>query len=51
MEQLGPEHVLYAMDYPYQQSSDEVAAYDRMEIGPEHKKMLMQTNAEHVFRL
>ena len=28
MEQLGPERVLYAMDYPYQQSSDEVAAYD-----------------------
>ena len=51
MEQLGPERVLYAMDYPYQQSSDEVAAYDRMELHPEHKKMLMQTNAEHVFRL
>jgi predicted TIM-barrel fold metal-dependent hydrolase len=51
MEQLGPERVLYAMDYPYQQSSDEVAAYDRMDLTPEHRKMLMQTNAERVFRL
>lgn len=51
IEQLGAERVLYAMDYPYQQSSDEVAAYDRMALSPEHKKMLMQTNAERVFRL
>ncbi|MGE5722436.1 MAG: amidohydrolase family protein, partial [Sphingomonadales bacterium] len=48
---LGPERVLYAMDYPYQVSADEVAAYDALDIPPEHKKMLMQTNAEDVFRL
>ena len=51
MDVMGPERVLYAMDYPYQQSSDEVAAYDRMAFSPEHKKLLMQANAEHVFRL
>ncbi len=51
MDVLGPERVLYAMDYPYQQSSDEVAAYDRMDLLPEHKAMLMQGNAERVFRL
>ena len=51
MDVLGPDRVLYAMDYPYQQSPDEVAAYDRMELSPEHKRMLMQGNAEHVFRL
>jgi predicted TIM-barrel fold metal-dependent hydrolase len=50
MEQLGPERVLYAMDYPYQQSYDEVAAYDRMQLLPEHKKMLMEDNARAVFR-
>ncbi len=48
---MGPDRVLYAMDYPYQQSSDELAAYDKMDMTPEVKKMLMQTNAEHVFRL
>ncbi len=51
MDVLGPERVLYAMDYPYQQSADEVAAYDAFDIPPEHKKMLMQTNAQRVFRL
>jgi len=48
---LGPERVIYAMDYPYQQSSDEVAAYDRMDMSAEHKKMLMEDNARHVFRI
>ena len=48
---LGPERVLYAMDYPYQQSSDEVAAYDRMDMTPEVKKMLMEDNARKVFRI
>ncbi len=51
MNVLGPDRVLYAMDYPYQQSADELAAYDRFDIPPEHKRMLMQTNAERVFRL
>jgi predicted TIM-barrel fold metal-dependent hydrolase len=39
------------MDYPYQQSSDEVAVYDRLDLSPDHKRMLMQSNAEAVFRL
>ena len=51
MDVLGPDRVIYAMDYPYQQSADEVAAYDSFAMSAEHKKMLMQTNAEHVFRL
>jgi predicted TIM-barrel fold metal-dependent hydrolase len=51
MEVLGPDRVLYAMDYPYQQSSDEVAAYDRMQIPADHKHLLMQGNAERVFNL
>lgn len=48
---LGPDRVLYAMDYPYQVSAEEVASYDALDIPPEHKKMLMQDNAEHVFRI
>jgi predicted TIM-barrel fold metal-dependent hydrolase len=51
MNVLGPDRVIYAMDYPYQQSADEVAAYDGFDISTESKKMLMQTNAQHVFRL
>jgi predicted TIM-barrel fold metal-dependent hydrolase len=51
MDVLGPDRVLYAMDYPYQQSYDEVAAYDRMDIAPDLKKMLMEDNARKVFNL
>ncbi len=51
MDVMGPDRVLYAMDYPYQQSSDELAIYDKLAIPSAHKKMLMQTNAETVFRL
>ncbi len=51
MDVLGPDRVLYAMDYPYQQSYDEVAAYDRMQLSAEHKKMLMEDNARTVFRI
>ena len=51
MDVLGPDRVIYAMDYPYQQSADEVAAYDGFDISAETKKMLMQTNAQNVFRL
>ncbi len=50
-EVLGPDRVIYAMDYPYQQSSDELAAYDRMAMSDAHKKMLMEDNARHVFRI
>jgi predicted TIM-barrel fold metal-dependent hydrolase len=50
-EVLGPERVLYAMDYPYQQSYDEVAVYDRMTMDPAVKKLLMEDNARSVFRI
>ena len=50
-EVLGPERVLYAMDYPYQQSSDELAAYDRMAMEPAVRRMLMEGNAREVFRI
>lgn len=51
MDVLGPERVLYAMDYPYQASAEEVRIHDALAISDAHKKMLMQTNAETVFRL
>ena len=48
---LGPEHVMYAMDYPYQFEPDEVRTHDLLDIPPAVKKQLMQTNAERWFRL
>lgn len=48
---LGPERVMYAMDYPYQFVPDEVAVTDHLPLSAEHKAMLYQKNAEAVFKL
>jgi 5-carboxyvanillate decarboxylase len=48
---LGVEHVMYAMDYPYQYVPEEVQVTDDLPIGDDDKRKLYQTNAERVFRL
>lgn len=48
---MGVDHVLYAMDYPFQYVHDEVIATDALAISDEDKKKLYQTNAERVFSL
>jgi 5-carboxyvanillate decarboxylase len=48
---LGPDRVLYAMDYPYQYAAEEVAVTDDLPIGDEEKKDFYQRNAERVFGL
>jgi len=50
-EVLGPDRVLYAMDYPYQYVPDEVIAHENLPISASEKAALFQANAEHVFRL
>ena len=48
---LGADHVLYAMDYPYQYVPEEVAVTDNLPISDDEKKALYETNATKVFRL
>jgi 2,3-dihydroxybenzoate decarboxylase len=48
---LGMDHVLYAMDYPYQADPGEVLAMDEMALSPADKKAFFQTNAERLFGL
>ena len=48
---MGADHVLYAMDYPYEYVADEVRTHDLLDISDSAKKKLMQTNAERVFKL
>jgi 2,3-dihydroxybenzoate decarboxylase len=48
---MGPDRVMYAMDYPYQVVPEEVTAMDALPLSAEHKKMFFETNAERVFRL
>ncbi|MBV9384324.1 MAG: amidohydrolase [Streptosporangiaceae bacterium] len=50
-EVLGPEHVLYAMDYPYEYVPDEVRVQDGLPLSPAEKKAFFQGNAETVFGL
>jgi 5-carboxyvanillate decarboxylase len=46
---LGADRVLYAMDYPYQYNSAEVATHDNLPISAADKADLFQHNAERVF--
>ena len=48
---LGPERVLYAMDYPYQYVPDEVTVSDNLPMTLEEKRAYFQGNAQHVFGL
>ncbi len=48
---LGVDHVLYAMDYPYQFVAEEVTIQDNLDLSPEVKTQFFQTNAESLFKL
>ncbi|HLF12756.1 MAG TPA: amidohydrolase family protein, partial [Gammaproteobacteria bacterium] len=50
-EVMGVDHVIYAMDYPYQMDDFEVVATDTVPISFDDKKKLYQTNAERLFNL
>jgi 5-carboxyvanillate decarboxylase len=48
---LGPDHVLYAMDYPYQFVPEEVKIADAFPMSAPDKRKFFQLNAERLFRL
>lgn len=48
---MGVDHVLYAMDYPYQLVPEEVKTHDRLPITHDALRKLYQTNAEKIFHL
>ena len=48
---LGPDHVLYAMDYPYEYSPDEVRIQDGLPLTLSEKKAFFQGIAETLFGL
>jgi 5-carboxyvanillate decarboxylase len=50
-EMMGADRVLYAMDYPYQHSIEEVHILDKMDMNPQIKKAFFQTNAEKLFKI
>ena len=48
---MGPEHTLYAMDYPYQYLPAEVKVSDELPMTDEEKQKYFQTNAERLFKI
>jgi 2,3-dihydroxybenzoate decarboxylase len=50
-ELMGPDRLMYAMDYPYEVVAEEVAAMDALPLSDEHKKMFFEDNARRVFKL
>ena len=50
-EVLGPDRVMYAMDYPYEYVPAEVTAQDELPLDAAAKKAFFQGIAEQVFGL
>ena len=50
-EVMGPDHTLYAMDYPYQYLPAEVTVSDELPMSAVDKKKYFQTNAERLFKI
>ncbi len=50
-EVLGPDRVMYAMDYPYEYTPEEVTAQDALPVDAAAKKAFFQGIAEEVFSL
>lgn len=48
---MGPDHLMYSMDYPYQFVAEEVATSDSLPLSAEDKKKFFQETAEAVFGL
>jgi 5-carboxyvanillate decarboxylase len=48
---VGPDRLMYAMDYPYQFVPEEVSVQDDLPLSESDKKKFFQLNAERVFSL
>jgi 2,3-dihydroxybenzoate decarboxylase len=48
---MGPDRVLYAMDYPYQYAPQEVQILENLDMAPQVRKAFFQDNAERLFKI
>ena len=51
IEKIGPENIMWAIDYPYQPTTPAVQWIDAAEIDPKHKEMICHGNAERIFHI
>lgn len=50
-EVIGPDRMMYAMDYPWQFQPQEIAALEQMDIGEDGLKQFFEDNARKLFRI
>ena len=50
-EVMGPDRVMFAVDYPFEENEEAVRVMDGAPISDEDKAKIYQTNAERVFKL
>jgi 2,3-dihydroxybenzoate decarboxylase len=48
---MGPDRVLYAMDYPYQYAPEEVGILEGLDMAPQVRQAFFQDNAERLFKI
>ena len=48
---MGPDRILFAVDYPFEENEEPVGVMDGAPISDEDKTRIYQTNAERVFDL
>jgi 2,3-dihydroxybenzoate decarboxylase len=48
---MGAERIMFAVDYPYEETMPQVQAMDKMAITDREKHMIYQTDAERIFAL
>ena len=51
LEVLGPENILFAIDYPFQDTAEAVEAMNHADLTEEQRSLIFHGNAERVFRL
>lgn len=51
LRMVGPDHVLFATDYPFVPMEATIDMIDRLHLSPEHRSMLFSGNAERLFSL
>lgn len=51
IEQLGPERILFSIDYPFEKFEDACEWFDAMEMDEKTKKMIAKDNARRLLKL
>ncbi|BDF70310.1 5-carboxyvanillate decarboxylase [Oscillospiraceae bacterium] len=51
LQMVGPEHLLFATDYPFVPMEATIDTIDRLHLPPEQRKLLFSGNAEQLFHL